>query len=221
MGIVIWAIVLAGFVFLFCINERLHGRLKEVNGGVLAFVIFGMCVVAVYLWGWLAGMGALIGAFALGALLDDPSLWIARKVTRYPDRGVEEYNRVKLRRTMRDISSGKWFERAEKERQEEAHHMAAVVRRSLSQSTIQEVLVRHGAAERDLEAFYQRFGITTLPPTIREVTFRNAAMLDWFLSNSVAGEIEGKYVRNLQSREASVILGLWAAHTPEEPIPPG
>jgi hypothetical protein len=221
MGFAVWAIVLAGIVFLFSINERLHGRLKQVIGGVLAIAIFGMCGVAVYLWGWLTGMGALIGAFALGALLDNPSLWVAKKLTRYPDRGVEEYGRVKLKRTTRDIASGKRLEQAQKERQEESRHMAAVVRRSRSQSAIQEVLARHGAAERDLEAFYQRFEITTLPPSLREVALGNAAMLDWFLSNSVAGEFEGKYVRNLRCRDASLLLSLWAAHTPEEAIPPG
>ena len=214
-----WAIPLIVVIFLWTLNEFLRGRLKEIISGVLAFLIFALCIVAFFVSGWLIGLAALVGSFILGALLHYPASLIARKLIKYPDLGADNYSQRGFERMMNDFGSPEYFERREKEKREESSHMARVIDKALGRSDVQEVLERQSCSRQDVEAFYQRFEISSLPPNLREVAVCNANMLEYFLQNSVEAEVNGEYVRNVKDQNVAITLAWWAKHNPKGSMP--
>ena len=144
-------------------------------------------------------MVALIGSFAL-ALFRYPAFLIAKKLIKHPDLGVADYSQRRSQRMMNDLASGKYFERLETEKHEESRHKARTVERALGRLDVQEALERLSCSKQDVEAFYQRFEISSLPPHMREIAVCNANMLDYFLQNSVEAEVNGEYVRKSMIR---------------------
>lgn len=210
-----WAIPLIVVIFVWTLNEFLRGRLKEVISGVSALLIFALCIVAFFVSGWIIGLVALIGSFALAALFRYPAFLIAKKLVKYPDLGVADHSQRRSQRMMNDLASGKYFERLETEKQEESRHKARTVEKAVSRSDVQDVLERLSCTKRDVEAFYERFEISSLPPHMREIAVCNANMLDYYLQNSVEAEVNGEYVRNVKDQNVAMTLTLWARHDPK------
>jgi hypothetical protein len=210
----IWAAPLIVIVFLWSLNQFLSGGWKTQISGVLAFLIFALCGIAFLISGWAMGLIALCGAFLLGALSHGPALFIAKKLVKYPNLGAAEYAEGQLAETMRDFGSAEYFRRREKQEQEQAKHLAKALAKSLGRADIREVMKEHAASKQDVEAFYQRVEICSLPPHLKEQAICNASMLDYFLKNSVKTEGAGKYVRDVTSQSVSLTLRLWAGHNP-------
>ncbi|MBC8030989.1 MAG: hypothetical protein H7Z16_12825 [Pyrinomonadaceae bacterium] len=210
----VWAVPLVVIVFLWTLNEFLQGRLKAQISGVLAILIFGLCGMAYFLSGWLVGVLALIGSFALAALFRAPALWTARKLVDYPDLGVDDCSRKQVEGLLRDFGSPEYFERFADRKQIDEAHMANTVSRALAQADVQEVLSRRSLTAEDVKAFYERFEISSLPHHLRELAVSNAKMLDYFFENSTATEVDAKYVRNVNDRNVAITLTLWAKHNP-------
>lgn len=216
-----WVIPLVLVVFLWTLNEVLRGRLKEVTGGVLAILIFAMVAIAFVVSGWKFGIGALLGAFVLANLLRPAALAVARRIIPYPDLGFEHYSRRRLVRTKEDFGSDRYFERREKEEQEEARHKSETVSTATKIPAVAEVLARLNAAEQDLAAFYDRIEVHSLPPQARKTVLHNARLVAFFLENSEPYEIyDGTYARKV-SMDTAIRLQLWTHSNPggEEPNP--
>jgi len=209
-----WVIPLVIVTFLWTLNDFLRGRGKELISGVLALLTFALCGVAFIVSGWLVGLIALVSSFVLGALFRYPALLIAKRLIKYPDHGADDYSQRRLARTLKDFGSPQHFERRETEEREEAHHLTQTVDQAMSQPDVQEVLRELSCRKEDIEAFYQRFEILSLPPKARELAVCNASMLAYFLTNSVKGEVAGEYVRNFRDQDVTMTLTLWAKHNP-------
>lgn len=215
MGWLAWVLPLIVVGFLFSLNEFLNGRLKEVTGGILALLGFGLCAVGFIFSGWIAGLAAFVGLFALVALFRYPAYRVARKLTKYPELGAAEYRQREYQRLTRDLESPDWTERLERKELEESHLIARIVEKALRRQDIQEVLKVRSCSKQDVEAFCRRIEISSLPPNLRELAACNATMLDYFLRNSVAAEANGRYVRNVKNSDTAITLTLWAEHNPE------
>lgn len=209
-----WTIPLTVIVFLWSLNEALRGKSKEIVAGILALFVFGLCVVAFFLSGWLFGLSALIGSFALANIFHYPATAVARKIMRDPDLVADSYQQKQSEQTMADFGSDDYFLRREIEKRSEATHMEKTVDRALNLKQVQEILEKHSCSGNDLVAFYQRIEIISLPPQMRETALLNANMLDYFLKNSFSGEFNGKYIRNVTDVEISMTLTFWAKHNP-------
>lgn len=207
----VWAVPLVVIGFLWSLNKFLRGGQKVLISGVLAILIFGFCGVAFFLSGWLVRFLALIGSFALAALFRTPALWTARRLVDLPDLDVCDYSH---KRVEDDFGSPEYFQRLAEREQAEETHKANTVNRALAQEDVQGVLTRCSLSARDVQAFFERFEITSLPPKLREIAVSNARMLDYFFENSRATEVNGKHVRNVNDRNVAITLTLWAKHNP-------
>ena len=196
-------------------SKRVSERLKEVISGVSALLIFALCIVAFFVSGWIIGLVALIGSFALGALFRYPVSLIARKLVKYPDLGVADYSQRRSQRMMSDLGSGKYFERLENEKHEGSRHKERTVEKAVSRSDVQEILERLSCSKRDVVAFYERFEISSLPPHMREIAVCNANMLEYFFKHSVGAEVDGEYLRNVKDQNVAMTLKSWARHDPK------
>lgn len=214
MTVLWWAVPLAVVVFLWTLNEFLRGQLKEVASGVLALLAFAFVALAFFISGWKWGIAALIGAFALANIFRPPALALARRLIRYPDLGVERYQRERLQQTIRDSGSEDYFRRREAEETSDRSHRDKVVASALKDAQLAKVLDRHGSSDRDLIALYERVEVKTLPLRMREEIICNAELVDYFLANSEPAEFRGQYVRNVTGQDISMTLTLWCSSSP-------
>lgn len=214
----VWAIPLIITIFLWNLNEFLRGTLKRYINAGLALLIFVILGVAFFVSGWIIGLITVVGVAVLLAVLHYPALLVAKKITKYPDPGVENYWEKEFKEMQRDwsyLGTPEFDERIGKREQEETRHMIDTINKAMSKGDIQKVLERLSCSKRDLEAFYQRFEIHSLPPKLRERTLCNARLLNYFLENSVPGEAIGRYVRNIIDRNAVIRFTLWARYNPD------
>jgi hypothetical protein len=92
--------------------------------------------------------------------------------------------------------------------------MKDTVNGALTKADVQAILARRSLTGQDVQAFYERFEISSLPPRQRETAIGNAKLLDYFFENSTATEVDGKYVRHVNNRDVAITIGLWAKHNP-------
>lgn len=208
-----WAVPLVVVIFLWTLNEFLRGRFKDILSGVLALLIFGLCIVAFFVSGWIIGLVALIGSFVLGALFRYPAFQVAKKIVKYPDLGLSDYSQRKHQRIMDNLMSGD-FDQLEQERHERSRHKAETVEKALNRPDVQAVLRKLSCSSPDIEAFYERVEISSLPPHLREIALCNANLLEYFLEHSVAEQTAGEHVRNVDDQNIAIRLTLWARHNP-------
>ena len=208
-----WAVPLIVIVFLWTLNEFLHGKLKTAISGVLAILVFALCAIAFFLSGWLIGLFAMVGSFVLAALFRNPALWVARKLVDYPDLGADDYSRQRVSDLLQDFGSSEYFERLTERQHADEVHMVNTVNRALARTDVQAVLRPRCLAGQDLQAFYERSEVSSLPPKLRNSSQQreNARLL---FENSTATEVNGKYVRNVNDRTVAMTLSLWAKDNP-------
>ncbi len=216
-----WAVPLVVADFLWTLNEFLQGRLKGAISGFLALLIFVLIGIAFITSGWMIGAGALIGSFALSNFLRPLALAVARRLTPYPDLGIEEYNEREYQRMMANFGSEDYFNHRESEKTMEAIHATEAVASAMQTPAVAEVLSQLGGEEKDLAALYDRIEVHSLPPHLRVTVLRNAALVRFFLENSDPYEVyDGSYARKV-SEDTAMRLQLWTHHNPEgeEPTP--
>ncbi len=212
-----WAVPLSLVVFLWTLNEYLRGSLKRLLSGILALLMFSLVGIACVISGWLAGIGALVGAFALINIFRPFALAVARRLIRFPDLGYEEYNRQKLRRLER-AGPGHLLELLNQDMDEEVRHRSASVSSAMQDPAIADVLQQLGATERDLVELYHCFAVHRLPPEIRDIVLRNALLVRFFLENTEPDFCDGRYYRRVPL-ETSVRLCMWTGSSPGGPEP--
>ena len=210
-----WAIPLIVAVFLWTLNEFLRGLRKETTSGVLATLIFVLVGMAFFISGWKIGIGALVGAFALGNLLRPVALTLARRLMAHPDLGFDEYSRRQLERTMADFGSEAYFKRSEREEEKDARHKNTTISIATEIPAVAEVLAQCSATERDMAALYDRFEVRSLPPRVRKTVLQNAQLVQFFLENSEPYDVyDGTYGRKV-SMDTAIRLQLWTQSNPE------
>lgn len=209
-----WALPLILVVFLWALNEFLRGRLKQIISGVLALLIFVLVGMAFFISGWKIGIGALVGAFALGNLLRPLALALARRLVAHPDLGFDDYSRRKAERTMAEFGSEQYFERRDGENEEDSRHKAISVSMAMEIPAIAEALAQLRATERDLAALYDRIEVHSLPPRIRKTVLQNIHLVQLFLENSEPYDVyDGTYGRKV-SMDTAMRLQLWTHSNP-------
>jgi hypothetical protein len=200
----IWAIPLVVAIFLWVLNTFLRGSLKQVITGLLTSVIVALWVVAFFVSGWVVALDAVLASCVLAISFWYPALLIVRKLTEYPDLGMDDYSRGRFERYMKYHSNPvRYGERLEEEKRKESEHMAKTTDKAVGRADVQEVLQRLSCAKEDVEAFYQSFPISSLPPHFREIAVCNANMLAYFLEN-----------RDSDDLDVQLTIGRWARHNP-------
>jgi len=209
-----WALPLVTVVFLWTLNEFLRGRSKELISSVLAILVFGLVGLAFLVSGWKIGLIALVGAFVLGSLFRGPALALARRMLEFPDLGVDRHNQRELEGPMKTMRSGRGAEYFEERDRHTATHRQHTLDQAIKRPEVRAVLERFAAGPQDLAVLYDRVEIATLPPELRVPALCNPRLLEYFLANSDAGDVEGQYTRHVRNQSVHLTLTLWASSNP-------
>ena len=86
LGFWIWLAVLVIAAFSFHLATCLGGRYRKLHAGILVWVMMALVAIAFWASGWKVGLGALVSAFVIGAIVQVPAEYLARRLMR-PSRG--------------------------------------------------------------------------------------------------------------------------------------
>lgn len=209
-----WWIILCVLVFGWCLINSAFGSSREIIGGILAIASFGLCIIIAILHGWKWGIISLIGCFAGQNLFLPITREIVRARLGYADYGVAFYRDRELARAKREIWLDRDDPRIRRREKKENRHRENTVRKAVQRDDIREVMAFHNASSKDLFAFYEHLKNQSLPPHLREVVMSNPAIVNFYLSNSTPEDIDGKYLRNIDSIDVFVTLTNWTVENP-------
>ncbi len=202
-------------LFLFVLVGSLRGSAKQSLENLFFLLLLGLVVWGIYAYGWSSiliflSIWLLAGNLVIGPL----ALAVARRLIANPVIGVEEFNRVRLKRFVKNFGSVEYSKTLDKTAEEEIRHKADTISMARSIPAIAKILAQYDATERDLATLYDCLAVRSLPPHLRATVITNASLVAFFLENSSpCCRLDGSYERHL-SKSASLQLQLWIQSNP-------